>query len=261
MKAIDPKDLRGLHLFYNPYSNCAQRVMLLLAEKGIEAEMHFVDLMRSEQLTPEYHAINPDAAVPALVHDGVAMNESIDILGYLEELYPTPSFTPSDPTQKAQMEALLNSAEASHMSMVVNYVYSCGYGRLPTPRDAQFYKDHVPHRAEFHANRLAGRTANDPERAKQIVFEQFSELERLLETQEWLVGDQYSLADIAWFPNTIILRQLGYSFRSLPRVNDWIARLEAREAYKTSIQSRLLKLPNWVIKLSLKVLRQFGGRR
>ncbi|WP_208990132.1 glutathione S-transferase family protein [Pseudovibrio brasiliensis] len=147
------------------------------------------------------------------------------------------------------------------MSMVVNYVYSCGYGRLPTPRDAQFYKDHVPHRAQFHADRLADRTANDPQRAKEIVFEQFSELERLLEKQEWLVGDQYSLADVAWFPNTIILRQLGYSFKSLPRVNDWIARIEAREAYKTGIQSRFLKVPNWLIRLSTRLLRQFGGRR
>ncbi|MGH0001173.1 glutathione S-transferase family protein [Pseudovibrio ascidiaceicola] len=261
MEAVRPQDLHDLHLFYNPYSNCAQRVMLLLAEKGIEVEMHFVDLMRSEQLTAKYHAINPNASVPALVHDGVAINESITILHYLEKLYPDPSLTPADSTLKMQMEALLESADASHMSMVVNYVYSCGYGRLPTPRDAQFYKDHVPHRAKFHAERLAGRTANDPEGAKRIVHEQFSELEHLLKTQDWLVGNQYSLADIAWFPNTIILRQLGYSFKSLPNVNDWITQIEAREAFKNGIQARFLKIPNWVLRLSAKVLRQLGGRR
>ncbi len=57
--------------------------MLLLAEKGIEAEMHEVNLLKSEQLTEEYLRINPKGEVPAIVHNGKAMHESCDIMRYL----------------------------------------------------------------------------------------------------------------------------------------------------------------------------------
>ena len=61
---MNPKAMTGLHLFYNPYSNCSQRVQLLLAEKGIDAEMHEVDLMRNAQLSEEYRQVSPSCQVP-----------------------------------------------------------------------------------------------------------------------------------------------------------------------------------------------------
>jgi glutathione S-transferase len=39
-----------------------------------------VDLVHNEHLTPEFVAINPKAVVPVLVHNGVVVTESSDIV-------------------------------------------------------------------------------------------------------------------------------------------------------------------------------------
>ena len=97
--------MEGLHLFHAGLSNCSMRVRLLLDEKGLEWTSHPVDLGKQENLTDEYFRINPKGLVPALVDDGVPVTESADILFYLEEKFPQPSFTPdSTPDQAAMKE-------------------------------------------------------------------------------------------------------------------------------------------------------------
>jgi len=250
----------GLHLYYNPYSNCAQRVMLLLAEKNLEVELHLVDLLKSQQLTEDYIRINPNGEVPTLIHEGTIITESCDILTYLETAFPEPSFSPSSPNAQESMSDLLEKAANSHYEGVVNYVYSAGYGRLPTPKDWDFYQQHIPHRAEFHRLRRKGKAGSDLDQATAVLDKQFSELEENLKENKWLAGENYTLADIAWFPNTIILRQLGFSFKSYPNIENWIRRIENRPAYQSGIQTNLKKIPNWVLQLVLKGLRLTGGR-
>jgi len=257
----DPATLTGLHLFYNPYSNCAQRVMLVMAEKGLEPEMHLVDLMKSAQLSESYTRINPKGEVPALVHDGRAMHESCDILRYVEDHFPSPSLVPAGADDRERMEQLLDAAAGSHEPGVVNYVYSNGYGRLPTPTDWDFYQQNIPHRAKFHRDRRQGLAGSDPADANRVLAGHFGMLEQALNRGDWLAGDEFSLADIAWFPNTIILRQLGYSFAEFPRVSDWIRRMENRETVKTAIRARQKNIPDCVLRGALKLLRKTGGRQ
>ncbi len=65
-----------LHLFYNAYSDCSQRVLLMLAEKGLDASLHPLNLLKAEQLSDWYRAITPKCEVPAIIHHGRAMHES-----------------------------------------------------------------------------------------------------------------------------------------------------------------------------------------
>ena len=62
-----------LELYYFENSICAERPLMLLAEKGVTDWVpRHVHLFRGEQFDPAYLALNPKAQVPTLVHDGAA---------------------------------------------------------------------------------------------------------------------------------------------------------------------------------------------
>jgi glutathione S-transferase len=255
-----PIDDSELHLFYNPYSNCSQRVQLLLAEKGLSAQFHQIDLLGGEQLTMAYRAINPDCDVPALVDKGKKLKDSVTIMRYLESQYPTPSFTPANSDEAKQMEQLLDSAQASHLGAVVPFIYASGIGRLPTPEQRQFYDTYLPVRSEFHRQRRAGLVANDKAQAKAVLNQQMAMLNERLSSRTWLTGDTYSLADMAWFANTVVLRIFGYKLPQYPHLMRWVNAMETREAYQTAVKSKLKRLPNWLIIAVAKLVRRFGNR-
>lgn len=264
MQAIKPENLTGLHLFYSPFSNCATRVLLAIEEKELKVEKHLIDLAVNEQLSEEYIAINPKGEVPAIVHNGKAMHESVDILRYLEREFPEVSLSPKEALLKEQMDVWLDAAADSHHSGVVNYAYANGYGRLPTPKDWEFYQKYIPHRARFHEQRRQGLVACDKQQANQVLYTQFIKLEEALERQNYLIGNEYTLADIAWYPNTIILRLLGYSFKQFPNIRNWIKRIEARPAFKDRFRKELPPIPMCLLGLFARVfarlIRKTGNR-
>jgi maleylacetoacetate isomerase len=88
-------------------SMAAYRVRVALNLKGIAVEEIPIDLDGGEQLRPEYLAINPQGAVPALIEPGMPpLVQSMAILEYLEECYPVPSLLPRDPRGRARVRAL-----------------------------------------------------------------------------------------------------------------------------------------------------------
>jgi maleylacetoacetate isomerase len=96
------------------------RVRIALNLKGIEAEPIVVDLAAGHQATPKYVAVNPQMALPALVvDDGPALFQSMAILEYLEEVYPTPQLLPKDPRDRARVRGLALIAVADAHPLVV----------------------------------------------------------------------------------------------------------------------------------------------
>ncbi len=89
-------------------STAAYRVRIALNLKGIEATHEYVHLVKDggQNNLPEFKAINPQGKIPALVlDDGTALNQSIAIMEYLEEVYPDPAILPADPVARAQARA------------------------------------------------------------------------------------------------------------------------------------------------------------
>ena len=56
-----------LILYHHGSSVCAAKVRLALAEKGIEWEGRYVDILKGDQFTPEFRKLSPKALVPVLV--------------------------------------------------------------------------------------------------------------------------------------------------------------------------------------------------
>jgi glutathione S-transferase len=98
---VQPLD--GLHLYHAQLSNSSMRVRLLLAEKGLAWTSHLLDATRQDNLTDSYLRINPTSLIPALVHNGVVVTESSDILYYLEEHFPNPRLAPAEEGEWAEM--------------------------------------------------------------------------------------------------------------------------------------------------------------
>ena len=64
-----------LELYHHGSSVCAAKVRLTLAEKKLEWQGHYIDILKGEQFDPEYLRLNPKAVVPTLVHDGFVLQE------------------------------------------------------------------------------------------------------------------------------------------------------------------------------------------
>ena len=66
-----------LELYHNAMSVCAQKVRIVLAEKGINYRGHALDIRAGETHTPQYRALNPKGVVPTLVVDGMPMGRNM----------------------------------------------------------------------------------------------------------------------------------------------------------------------------------------
>ncbi|PMS21258.1 maleylacetoacetate isomerase [Trinickia dabaoshanensis] len=89
-------------------SSAAYRVRIALNLKGLAYDYAAVHLLRGggEQLMPEYRRINPDGIVPALVDDGLVLQQSLAIIEYLEETHPNPPLLPSTPGDRAYVRSI-----------------------------------------------------------------------------------------------------------------------------------------------------------
>ena len=89
-------------------SSAAYRVRIGLNLKGLAVDSVPVHLIKDggQQLGAEYRAVNPNALVPALQDEGTTITQSLAILEYLDESYPTPPLLPVTPAARARVRAL-----------------------------------------------------------------------------------------------------------------------------------------------------------
>ncbi|XP_055598184.1 glutathione S-transferase 1-like [Uranotaenia lowii] len=76
---------------------------------GLELDLKIVDLVKKEQLTPEFLKLNPQHTVPTIVDNGVALFDSHAIIIYLVEKYAKDdSLYPKDLVTRARINAMLH---------------------------------------------------------------------------------------------------------------------------------------------------------
>lgn len=88
-------------------SSSAYRVRIALGLKNIGYDAHYIHLNRGggEQFSESYAQLNPAHLVPVLL-DIEPMTQSLAILEYIEERYPTPALLPNTPEDKAWVRSL-----------------------------------------------------------------------------------------------------------------------------------------------------------
>jgi len=232
---------KGLHLYHSGISNCAMRVRITLEEKGLEWSSHHLDIVKKEHITPEYFGINPNGVVPTLVHDGVVMIESDDIIDYLDKTFPDRPLRPSDPDQLKLLYHWLKLATSIHVKAVKTFIYDKRMrGKMAQSQDEQEAYARLqtnPELLEFHRKSTEGAFAQeDLDEAEQILRTCFAEADALLADSKWMVGDQFSLADIAWVPLHFTLKELAqFPFERFANIQAWADRIAERDSFKKGV--------------------------
>lgn len=93
-----------LYTYYR--STAAYRVRIALNLKGVPYEAISMHLRKGAHKAPEYLALNPQGLIPALDDDGVVVSQSLAIIEYLEEKYPTPPLLPPAPAERAHVRSM-----------------------------------------------------------------------------------------------------------------------------------------------------------
>ena len=89
-------------------SSCSWRVRIALALKNIEYECKTINLLKNEQKSEEFLAINPMGKVPVFVHNGNKLSQSPAILEYLDEVYPNYPLLPNgDPVKSCKIRNIM----------------------------------------------------------------------------------------------------------------------------------------------------------
>lgn len=94
-----------LHKFFR--SSTSTRLRAALNLKGLEYDYVAYSLRDGETRTPSFLALNPQGLVPSLEReDGSVLSQSLAIMEWLEETYPTPPLLPSDADGRARVRSL-----------------------------------------------------------------------------------------------------------------------------------------------------------
>lgn len=232
-----------LHLYHHGSSACAAKVRFALEEKRLPWTGHYVDILKGEQFAPEFLALNPKAVVPVLVDDGTVIVESTVICEYLEESFPAILIYPSTPLERARVREWTKAVdeELHPACSAITYVVSHRHTIL---------RNGVGSFEEFLAGGVREGTAartlkwqwiqlglEAPGAADKIkLYDSYlHKMEQAL-SGAWLVGERFSMADIAMTPYVNRLAALAmerlWENGRLPRVADWFARVRARPTFR-----------------------------
>jgi glutathione S-transferase len=233
-----------LKLYHHNISVCAQKIRVALDEKGIPWEGQEVDLMREEHLSPEFLKINPRGLVPVLVHDGARIAESTVILEYIEDVFPDPPLRPSTPLGRAAMRTWTKVPDEGLHTACASVTYAAAFmHQLRSHYDEKAWEDRLsklPDRARAARQRQIIEQGFQAPFVKDAVLlhaKLLKEMESSLAKSKWLVGENFTLADIAIIPYVTRLDRLGLDgmWAAYPNVTRWFSNVQSRKSFETAI--------------------------
>ncbi|KIK92775.1 hypothetical protein PAXRUDRAFT_146590 [Paxillus rubicundulus Ve08.2h10] len=203
-----------LKLYGYPQSTCTRLVALICKEKDIPYELNVVDLTKGEHKRPDYKAKQPFGQIPYIDDDGFILYESRAIARYLIKKYPakgTQGLIPSDP----QAEALFEQAASVEVSNFNTFAAGVVAEKVFKAR-----RGLQPDEAKVTEN-LASLNA------KLDVYEV------ILEKQDYLAGDNVTLADLQHLPYGSMLFPAGHSdvLTSRKNVARWWNAISTRQSW------------------------------
>lgn len=193
---------------YFPSSHWSRVMSLVIAEKQLEVERHFVDIRHNATFEPSYMRINPKGVVPTLVHDGQSITNSLRIAAHLDEVVPEPALY-----QGLGDDAVREWVAELEAFPLMLFSYSVWVKGLRGERSstilddkverAQRYAREYPELAALYTRKAAffsafraqvydaEHVAAETERCRRVL----DELANAVSTRLWLGGEHYCLAD------------------------------------------------------------------
>ena len=189
-----------MYKVYGDYKsgNC-YKVKLMLNLLGIPYQWVDVDILNGDTQTPEFLAKNPNGKIPVLeLEDGTCLWESNAILNFLAD---GSEFLPTEPRLRTQVLQWQFFEQYSHEPYIAVARFIQFYLNMPEDR-LEEYK--TTHKRGYKALKV---------------------MERQLQTTPYLVGEQYSIADIALYAYTHVAHEGGFDLTPYPAVQAWLKRV------------------------------------
>ncbi len=241
----------ALELWHEWNSVHSFKVRVVLEEKGLAWTDRRVELLKLEQLRPEYLVLNPSGTVPTLVHGGRVIIESSVICEYLDEAFVEPAMMPIDPFARSQARRWLKyHDDVAHLPM-----RKASFELLYKPFLKRIPKEELDLRLRGHPNAERARNFRNGAEGEidfAVVGEamvQFSliaaSIDAALQGHDWLSGSRFGLADAAMAPFAERMDNLGMHFvwASRPRAAAWAERLLSRTSVRRSMAPQPFRLP------------------
>ncbi|CEN55272.1 glutathione S-transferase N-terminal domain-containing protein [Candidatus Methylopumilus turicensis] len=177
----------------DPYSH---RCRIVLFEKGMDFQVIDVDLANKPE---DLAVINPHNTVPVLVERDLVLEQANIINEYIDERFPHPQLMPADPVMRARARLFLHNFEE------------------------QLF-DHIKD--------LESDNQKAADKARNTIRDNLTQIVPLFSKQEYILGDDFSMLDVAIAP---LLWRLGHYGIELPKqaapLLKYAERIFSRPAY------------------------------
>jgi len=197
-------------------TSATYRVRVALNLKGVGAQEHDVDLEAGEQRGADFLRINPMGAIPALVDraqgaSAAALTQSLAILEFLDETYPTPPLLPTGAHARARVRSLAQLLCADTHPLITPRVkkYLVATGQF----DDAAWRTWQIHWFTTGLLALEKRLADEPQ------------------TGDFCHGDTPGLADICLASIVVVTRVFKIEVDGIPTVRRIMANCEKLEAF------------------------------
>lgn len=177
----------------DPYSH---RCRIVLFEKGMDFQVIDVDLANKPE---DLAVINPHNQVPVLVERDLVLEQANIINEYIDERFPHPQLMPADPVMRARARLFLHNFEEQLFS---------------------------------HIGDIESGNTKTADKARAIVRDNLTQIVPLFSKQQYILGDEFSMLDVAIAP---MLWRLGHYGIELPKqaapLLKYAERIFSRPAY------------------------------
>jgi len=193
------KNKMTIDFYYVPGSAPCRSVLLAAKAVGVDLNLKYLDLMKGEQLTPEFIKINPQHTVPTLVDNGFALWESRAIMTYLAEQYgKDDSLYPKDTKKRAVVDQRLYFDLGTLYARFADYYYPV----------------------------IFGGASYEPEKLTKIQ-DAFKFLDTFLEGQDYVAGNTLTVADLSLVATVSTFEVMKFDMSPYKNVTKWYAKVKA----------------------------------
>jgi RNA polymerase-associated protein len=194
----------AMTLYCSPTCAYNHRVRFVLSEKGIAADIEYVDIARPPN---DFLALNPTGVIPTMVDRDLVLYDSCIIMEYLDERFPHPPLHPIDPVARARARMLIHRIDRDWFQLL----------------------DEIE------------RTADNRKKAKAIkqLRDELMRAVPIFAAKPYFLSDEFSLVDCSLAPLLWRLPSLGID---LPQQADalkfYANRLFERDAFQASLSDQ-----------------------
>ncbi|CAN6673476.1 transcriptional regulator Ure2p [Trichomonascus vanleenenianus] len=230
----------GITLFSHRSAPNGFKVAVVLSELGIKFKTFFLDFKKSEQRSPYYVSLNPNARIPSIIdHDNndVSVWESGAILVYL--------------CQRAGPNCPLFSDDYVEQSQIMSWVFFQASGHAPMVGQALHFRYFHPEMIPSAVERYVGEVRRIysvvemrlAEKREQLIMEMEDDEEAFImgttplseskyfEEPVWLVGNRITIADLSFVTWNHVVDRIGISLKNeFPEVYKWTKFMMERRA-------------------------------